>query len=51
MQIKYDCELDLLGDYQILEISKDKNLDSEFNEILGKVTELASFVLRGGHDV
>ena len=48
---KFDLDLDNLGDYQLLEVSKNKSLDIEFNSILEKVTELSSFAMSGGPDV
>ena len=45
---KYDPNLNNLGDYQILEIYRDKTLDIEFNDILEKVTSLAAFAPSGG---
>ena len=48
---KYTQELSSLTDYQILEISQNKNLDLEFNGVLEKVTDLASFVPEGGNAV
>ena len=49
LETKYDQNWDILGDYQILEISQNKNLDIAFNEILEKITELAAFA-SGGSD-
>ena len=48
---KFDLKLNDLGDYQILEIYQDKNLDQEFNGILEKVTALASLAPFGGEVV
>ena len=48
---KFVSDLDDLSDYQILEIYQDKTLDSEFNDILEKVTELASLGTLGGDPV
>ena len=39
---KFDLDLENLSDYQILDIQQNKSADSEFNEILVKVTELSS---------
>ena len=51
LEMKYGEDLDSLGDYQILEISQNKNLDLEFNTVLTKVTDLSALVLGGGADV
>ena len=48
---KFDLGLDNLGDYQILEVNQDKSLESEFNSILEKVTELTALSAVGGPDV
>ena len=48
---KFVSELSSLSDHQILEIHKDKMLDSEFNDVLEKVTELGSLVSLGGRPV
>ena len=48
---KYDPDLNNLGDYQILEIHQDKTLDTEFNDILEKVTSLAALAPLGGDSV
>ena len=47
LETKYDQNWDILGDYQILEISQNKKPDIEFNEILEKITELAAFASGG----
>ena len=39
---KFDLDLENLSDYQILDIQQNKSTDSEFNEIVVKVTELSS---------
>ena len=39
---KNTVKLDELGEYQILDLQQDKSMDSEFNDVLEKVTELAS---------
>ena len=39
MILKLDRDLHGLSDYQLLEISSDKTVDSEFNEIWGKETD------------
>ena len=41
---KFDQDFEILGDYQILELSQNQNLDLEFNRILEKITELSSLV-------
>ena len=52
LEAKFDQNLDGLGDYQILEISQSTtSLDSEFNTILEKVTDLAGLVAGGGEEV
>ena len=48
---KFVSDLSSLGDHQILEIHQDKTLDSEFNDVLEKVTELSSLVSVGGRPV
>ena len=47
LMLKLDRDLHGLSDYQLLEISSDKTVDSEFNEILAKVTDLSSYVISG----
>ena len=47
---KYGIDLGKLSDYQILELSKDKTRDNEFNNILNKITSLASFLHFDGED-
>ena len=49
--VKFDQELDVLGDYQILEISQDKSLETDFNTVLEKITELAGLCAGGGEEV
>ena len=51
LEVKYSMDLDKLGDYQILEVSQNKNLDSEFNTVLEKVTDLSGLVSGGGAEV
>ena len=51
LQRKYEHKLEDLSDYQILDISQNKNLDLEFNGVLEKVTSLAALVPAGGKDV
>ena len=46
----FNQDLEGLGDYQILQISKDSSYETEFKCVLEKITELASFVT-GGHEV
>ena len=48
---KFSSDFENLSDHQILDISQDKTLDSEFNDVLEKVTELASLVSLGGYPV
>ena len=45
---KYSVSLVDLSDYQILDIQQDKSADQEFNDILEKVTELASSAPNAG---
>ena len=45
---KYEVNLDDLSDYQILEIDQNKYLDTEFNEVVEKVTSLAALAPGGG---
>ena len=47
LMLKLDRDLNGLSDYQLLEVSSDKTVDSEFNEILEKVTDLSSYVVSG----
>ena len=51
LEIKFDQDLDSLGDYQILEISQNKMIESDFNTVLEKITDLAGLVYGGGADV
>ena len=48
LETKFDQDLDVLGDYQILEISQNKSLESDFNTVLEKITDLAGLVSGGG---
>ena len=48
---KFDPDLMNLSDYQVLDIQQDKSLNTEFNDILEKVTELAALVPSGGQPV
>ena len=48
LENKFDQTLSVLSDYQVLVISKDKSYDIEFNDILEKITILASLVEIGG---
>ena len=48
LENKFDRKLEDLSDYQILEISQNKNLDLEFNGVLEKVTSLAALAPNGG---
>ena len=48
---RYISDFENLSDHQILEINQDKTLNIEFNEVLEKVTELASIVSLGGQPV
>ena len=51
LEVKFDQKLDTLGDYQILEISQNKTLETDFNTVLEKITELAGFCSGGGEEV
>ena len=51
LEVKFDQKLDALGDYQILEISQNKSLETDFNTVLEKITELAGFCSGGGEEV
>ena len=51
LETKFDQKLDTLGDYQILEISQNKTLETDFNTVLEKITELAGFCSGGGEEV
>ena len=51
LETKFDQDLDVLGDYQILEISQNKSLESDFNTVLEKITDLAGLVSGGGAEV
>ena len=48
---KYSVSLSDLSDYQILDIQQDKSTDQEFNDILEKVTELASIAPLAGERI
>ena len=48
LELKLDQDLTHLSDYQILEVSQNKKLDTEFNYILEKITDLAALVCEGG---
>ena len=49
-QRKYEQKFEDLTDYQILDISQNKNLDLEFNEVLERITSLAVYVTVGRGD-
>ena len=51
LEVKFDQDLDSLGDYQLLEISQNKMLESDFNTVLEKITDLAGLVSGGGENV
>ena len=51
LESKFCQNLEDLGDYQLLEISQNKNLESDFNLVLEKITDLAGFVSGGGVEV
>ena len=51
LSIKFSVNLELLSDYQILEIGQNKELESEFNCILERISSLATYVLLGGEQV
>ena len=48
LEVKYNLDVGRLTDYQILEISQNKNIETEFNGILEKITDLAALVSGGG---
>ena len=48
LELKFCQNLEDLGDYQLLEISQDKNLETDFNVVLEKITDLAGLVSGGG---
>ena len=48
LQIKFEQELENFRDYQNLEISQNKSVNVEFNNVLEKVTGLAALVADGG---
>ena len=48
---KLDVKLEDLGDYQVLELSQDRTVDIEFNNLLEKVTELSSLAVSGCPDI
>ena len=50
LQRKYEQKFEDLTDYQILDISQNKNLDLEFNEVLERITSLAAYVTVGRGD-
>ena len=51
LEKKFSQDLDGLGEYQLLEITQNKNLESDFNTVLEKVTDLAGLVSGGGDEV
>ena len=52
LDVKFDQNLKILGDYQILEISQNTtSLETDFNTILEKITDLAGLVSGGGEEV
>ena len=51
LETKFSQDLEGLGDYQLLEVSQNKNLESDFNVVLGKITDLAGLVSGGGAEV
>ena len=51
LETKFAQDLDGLGEYQLLEITQNKNLESDFNTVLEKVTDLAGLVSGGGEEV
>ena len=51
LETEFDQELKNLSDYEILEISQNKNIDSELNGVLEKVTALASLASKGSEAV
>ena len=50
LQRKYEQKFEDLTDYQMLDISQNKNLDLEFNEVLERITSLAACVTVGRGD-
>ena len=51
LDIIYQQDLESLGDYQILQITQKDNHETEFKEILSKITELTGLVPKGGKKV
>ena len=51
LESKFRQNLEDLGDYQILEVSQNKNLETDFNLVLQKITDLAGLVSGGGDEV
>ena len=51
LETKFSQNLEGLGDYQLLEVSQNKNLESDFNVVLEKITDLAGLVSGGGAEV
>ena len=51
LDIIYQQDLESLGDYQILQITQKDNHETEFKEILSKITELTGLVPKGGGKV
>ena len=51
LETKFNQNLDDLGDYQLLEISQNKTLETDFNTVLEKITELAGLVSGGGEEL
>ena len=48
---KFGVDLDELGDYQILDIRNDRTVETEFNSILERMSEFATFIPPGGEKV
>ena len=44
LETKFDCELDELTNHQILDLHQNKTIESDFNEILSKITDLSMLV-------
>ena len=51
LETKFCQNLEDLGDYQLLEVTQNKNLESDFNLVLEKITDLAGLVSGGGEKV
>ena len=49
LDTQLDCELENLTDHQILDLHQNKNIESDFNDILSKITDLSTLVCESGN--